>query len=229
MTEQTPDTSAAEELLAKIRGERGYTLSYHEVYARLEPKFLDAYAGLYRACTLDERFLTPAWREIVWVALLNGIREHVGSIHLERAATAGVSHEEMLAAIRLAAIAETWESLDFAFEWWQRYLGEEELTRTYLGMVERTSQPLEGPVVDLALAVVHGARRREEPFLLHLGRCLSAGVPEEQIGEALSYIMQPVGANTLLWATDLWLEALRDGRLPASEHLGRADFTTRLS
>jgi alkylhydroperoxidase/carboxymuconolactone decarboxylase family protein YurZ len=228
MTAPTPQgtgTAEGDDLLARIRQERGYTLSYHEIYARLEPRFLEAYAGLYRACTLDARSLPPAWRETVWVALLNSIREEVGSIHLERAAAAGVGTSEVLAAIRLAAVAEAWESLDFAFSHWQSFVEGESRDESYLGLVDQAAAPLSGPLVDLVLMVVHAARRRGDAFLLHLGRCLAAGVPEEQVGEALSYVMQPVGANRLLWATDLWLAALRDGRLPPSTRLGRPDPT----
>ena len=216
-----------DEVLARIRAERGYTLSYHEIYARLDPTFLEAYAGLYRACTLDERALPADRRETVWIALLNGIREEVGSIHLERAAAAGVDGDAVTAAVRLAAVADSWESLDFAFAHWQRFLTGQERDEEYLGLVRAAAQPLAEDLTDLVLMVVHAARRRGEPFLLHLGRCLGAGVPEDQVAEALSYVMQPVGANRLLWATDLWLEALRDGRLPPSAHLGRADLSTR--
>lgn len=219
--------SPATEVLERIRAERGYTLSYHEIYSRIEPSFLEAYGGLYRACTLDRRFLSPRWRELVWVGLLAAAQEGIGSIHLDRGRDAGVSPHEFSAAIRLAGIAESWDTLAFAHSNWSAYLPDLELAGLYLEQADIARGPLEAEVSDLLLMVVHAIRQRPEPFLLHLRRCYT-GVAEEQIAEALSYILQPVGANQLLWATDLWLEALRDGRLEPSPVLGRGNFTTRL-
>jgi alkylhydroperoxidase/carboxymuconolactone decarboxylase family protein YurZ len=234
--DQRRDASPASEqevdgtvLLERMRGERGYTLSYHEIYGRLEPRLLTAYAELYRACTLDERVLSPRWRELVWVALLGSIREQVGSIHLDRAEAAGVGRDELSFVIRLAAVAECWDPLAFAHDSWSDYLAGRSAEAPYLEVIETARGPLEEPLADLVMLVVQAARQREKPFLLHLRRCYDSGLPETHIAEGLSYVLQPVGANRLLWATDLWLEALRKGVLPPSPVLGRGEFETRLS
>lgn len=216
----------ADVILERIRAERGYTLSYHAIYARLDPDFLDAYAGLYRACTLRSRRLTSRQREIVWICLLSAIREDVGSIHVERAQTAGVTSEEILAAVRLSGVADAWDGLAFAHGHWDRLLGGD-LNDEYGRLVRAVAEPLDADLVDLALAVAHGAHRREVPLLLHLRRLADAGVDERDVAEAVSYILQPVGANTLLWVTDRWLEGLRSGALPPSASMGTAPFETR--
>ncbi|MCL6648204.1 MAG: carboxymuconolactone decarboxylase family protein [Chloroflexi bacterium] len=214
-------------LLEQLRAERGYLLSYHEVYGRLEPEFLQEYADLYRAFTLRPRFLTPRQRELVWTGLLTAIHEHVGSLHLERAVAAGVTAEELAAAVTLAGVADAWPSLAFGAQRWQQFI-HAEVAQLYGALLEGGRGPIEPGTATLIVLVVQGARRREEPFVHHLRQLLDAGVPEIQIAEALSYLLLPVGANTLLWATDLWLQALRDGRLPESPTFGRADFRTRV-
>lgn len=214
-------------LLDRIRGERGYTLSYHEIYSRLEPSFLEAYADLYRACTLTPRALDARRREAVWVALLAAIDEEVGSIHLDRAIAAGASSEDLADAVRLAALADTWPTLAFAHRHWQAYLEPATRQTTYLRLVEDGRGGIGATTADLVLMVVQAAQERPEPYLLHLQRCHQAGLPEVQIAEALSYLLQPCGANRLLWATDRWLDALRDGTLPPSPTLGTAELETR--
>lgn len=216
-----------EALLEKMRAERGYLLSYHEVYGRLDPTLLERYADLYRSFTLDRRFLDPRRRELVWVGLLAAIDEHVGSLHLERAVQAGVTSHEMAAAVSLAGVAGAWPTIAFAAGHWERFIeaGPEDL---YAALVEVGRGPIEPELAELILAVVHGARRTVAPFVYHLGRALTAGIPEPEVAEAVSYLLLPTGANTLLWATDAWLAALRDGRLPESPTMGRAAFETRI-
>lgn len=214
-------------LLEKMRAERGYLLSYHEVYGRLDPTLLERYADLYRAFTLDRRFLEPRRRELVWIGLLAAIDEHVGSIHLERAVQAGVTPRDMAAALSLAAVAGAWPTIAFGAGHWERFV-EARAEDLYAALVDAGRGPIEPHLADLILIVVHGARRTETPFVYHLGRALTAGIPEPEVAEAVSYLLLPTGANTLLWATDAWVQALRDGRLRESPTMGRAAFETRV-
>ena len=114
-----PDT-----LLAEIRGERGYALSYHEVLARTDTDFLVAYRELYRQFTLVPRHLDARMRELIWTGLLCSIDEFVGSLHLERAIAAGVPTDELRAAVRLGGAAFAWDAVTFAHDHWPHLLGE---------------------------------------------------------------------------------------------------------
>ncbi len=222
------DDEREPEVLARLLAERGYLLSYHHVYARLEPVLLERYGALYRSLTLEDRFVAPRVREMVWVGLLAVVAEGVGSLHLERARAAGVRPEELDAAVRLAAIATGWPTLEFGATRWRAFLanGAEHL---YATLVAAGRAPLEESLADLVLLVAHAALRAEAPFLYHLRRLLVGGMPETHIAEALSYLLNPCGANGLLWATDAWFDGLRRENLPPSPTFGQADYTTRTS
>ena len=68
---------------------------------------------------------------------------------------------------------------------------------------------------------------KREHYLHHLAALIAAGVPEREIVESVSYIMLPTGANTFLWATDVWMEAVKEGLLPAGEVMSKVSFDTR--
>lgn len=217
-----------EELLAEIRGERGYSLSYHEMLARTDTEFLIAYRELYRQFTLVPRHLDARRRELIWTALLCSIDEFVGSIHLERALAAGVSHSELRDAVRVGGAASAWDAIDFAHSEWPHLLGDGPTgPDEYRVVIDGARGGLPLVEADLILACVSGARMKERQFLHHLNVLLEAGVPEREILESVSYIMLPTGANTFLWATDAWMNAVRAGDLPAGEVMSRVSFDTR--
>jgi len=220
-----PETA---EILHKIRCERGYTLSYHEIYARLEPELLEAYGELYRTVTLRRRVLEESEREFLWVALLTSIAELVGSIHINRGVEAGLTCEQLEAAIRLAGIAEVYECLAFPSRHWASRLPKYNPLAQYDELARFAAGGISEELVQLTLLTVQAAHRREEPFLHHLQCCYGLAVPEAQIAEALSYVLQPIGANGLLWATDLWLDALQSGDLKSGA-LGDITVATRRS
>lgn len=215
-------------LLAEIRGERGYALSYHEMLARTETEFLVAYRELYRQFTLVPRHLDTRRRELIWTGLLCSIDEFIGSIHLERALTAGVPEADLRAAVRLGGAAFAWDAIAFAHGHWQHLLGEgPDGPEEYREVLRGARGQLNEVDVDLILACVSGARMKRDQYLHHLHALIAAGVPEREILESVSYIMLPTGANTFLWATDTWMEAVRDGDLPAGEVLSHVSFDTR--
>lgn len=217
-----------DELLAEIRGERGYALSYHEILARTDAEFLTAYRRFYRSFTLDPRHLDARRRELIWAGLLAQIEEYVGSLHLERALAAGVTHAELRAAIRLGAVVASWKAISFAHTHWARLLGDgPDGAAEYRLVVDGARGPLTEVEADLILVNVAGARMDRDQFLHHLARLIAADVPEREIIEAISYLMVPMGANIFLWATDTWFEAVEEGLLPKGEVLSQVSFDTR--
>lgn len=215
-------------LLAEIRGERGYALSYHEMLARTDTEFLVAYRELYRQFTLVPRHLDPRRRELIWTALLSSIDEFVGSLHLERALAAGVEYDELRAAVRLGGAAFSWDAITFAHGHWPHLLGDGPSgADEYRSVIAGARGSISEIESDLILVCVAGARMKQEHFLHHLTALVRAEVPEREIIESISYIMLPTGANTFLWATDAWMEAVRDGHLPAGEVMSKVSFDTR--
>lgn len=217
----------ASALLERIRGERGYALSYHELLARSDPRLLSAYRDLYAEFTLNPRHLDARRREIVWTGLLTAIDEHVGSIHLERARTAGVTVEELRAAVRLAGAAAGWDAVAFATHHWPQFLDDAAAEDEYRILVDGARAPLDEVDTHLTLCLVAGARTREDQFLFHLRELYHLQVAETHIAETVSYLLLPTGANTLLWATDLWFDAVRDGIVEPGDILREVSFETR--
>ncbi|MEO6158518.1 MAG: carboxymuconolactone decarboxylase family protein [Ilumatobacteraceae bacterium] len=210
-----------------MRAERGYLLSYHEVLARTDPALLEAYRRMYSQLTLEPRHLDARLRELVWTGLLTVAGEHVGSLHLDRALAAGVTVAELRLAVRLAGATASWTALSFAHQNWAALLGRPGAEADYRQMVEIAGAGLESRDLELVLLVCAAARMCEEQFLNQLRRCYDLGIPEAEIAETVSYVMQPLGANTLLWATDRWLDALADGSIIAGEMLGDVSFDVR--
>ena len=218
----------SQSLLETIRGERGYTLSYHEIYARTEPRFLERYADLYRAFTLDPRFLTARERELVWVGILVADGERVGTLHLERALEAGISVEEIGDAVNVAGVAHAYPALQFVDEAW-RHVVPFPLWARYDDLLASAAPRLSQREVHLNALATQGALKQHEAFLHHLEVLYAMEVAEEDIAEAVSYLLLPKGANTMLWATDVWLAAITDGRITPGPLLAGVTTETRRS
>lgn len=217
--------TTSEELLDRLRTERkGYLLSYHEIFARIEPSLLEAYAELYRRLNLTPRTLTEFDREFIWVGLLASIHEEVGSIHIERAIVAGMSSEEMLASIRCTGFADSWPTLEFSERAWSRFIGHRTID-VYADGLGELAKGVEMRIVHLTLMNIQGQRQRREAFDYHLLAALEAGATTAQVAEALSYLLVPIGANGFLWCTDRWLELMQEHGVP--EELSGIDFNTR--
>lgn len=215
----------SDELLSRLREERkGYLLSYHEIYARIEPSLLEAYGELYRRLNLTPRTLTEADREFIWVGLLASIHEEVGSIHIERAITAGLTSEDMLRSIRCTAFADGWPTLEFSERAWAKFIG-----HRALDVYEEGLRALAGDadlrIVHLTLMNIQGHRQRREAFDYHLLQAIAAGATTAEVAESMSYLLVPIGANGFLWCTDRWLELMQEHGVPAE--LEGINFATR--
>lgn len=220
-------TSDADMLLDTIRGERGYTLSYHELLARTDLPLLRAYRQLYAAFALTPRHLDQRRRELIWTGLLTSAHEHVGSLHLERAVKAGVKPWELRVAVRLAGVCEMWDALTFAHERWAELLDSDDPVAGYRVMTAAARGDVDEADAELVMLTCAGSRMCETQFVTHLRRCYELGLPEEEIVEAVSYLLLPRGANTLLWATDVYLDEIRDGSIRPGPLLTAVSHETR--
>jgi alkylhydroperoxidase/carboxymuconolactone decarboxylase family protein YurZ len=215
-------------ILDEVRTERGYTLSYHEIFARTEPVFLQRYADLYRAFTLDDRFLSPRVRELVWVGVLVADNEAVGTLHLERALEAGITEAEIGDAVAVAAVAHGWPAMRFVADTWQHTV-HFPLWERYDAMLRDAAPTLSEREIGYVALITQAALQHRPAFLHHLDKLYVSGAPENEIAEVVSYLLLPKGANAMLWATDVWLEAIAEGRLSGGRHLDGVNTETRRS
>lgn len=193
------------EILDVLQAKRGYLLPYHKMLAAHNPALLKRYDDFYEKLTLDQNLLSPRWKEFVWIAILAAAREGIGSLHLDRAKVAGLTREEMEAALSLSALSESFAGFFFGIDKWDGWLSADKILDNYLALVSQAADGVEPPLVELALLVCHGTRRDRAAFALHLDRFERAGGKPAELSEALSYLFIPMGANLLIDIVEMWL------------------------
>lgn len=226
MTDSTQPIDA-DALLDVIRGERGYTLSYHELLARTDPRLLSAYRQLYSEFTLVPRHLDERRRELIWAGLLTIASEHVGSLHLERALKVGVEKAELRSAVAMAGVCESWTGFAFAHGHWPDLLGSDDPSVIYRQLITTARGQISEADAELVLLTCAGSRMVEDQFAHHVRRCYDLGIAEADIVEAVSYLLLPRGANTLLWAMDVYLDQIKDGSVTAGPLLQKVSHDVR--
>ncbi len=201
--QQGEGTKLLDEMLAK----RGYLLSYHRMLGAFDPPLLAAYDALYTRATLDERVLTPAEREIVWVALIAATREKYASFHLDRAIKAGMGNDEISDAVALAAACESFDTLYFAQTEFTKWVPESRAMQRYLRVFDAARGSIPSAIAEVAAVVCHAAHRNAAGMRVHLARAFGQGARREQMAEGLSYVLLHRGGPTMIDAVDCWEKA----------------------
>jgi alkylhydroperoxidase/carboxymuconolactone decarboxylase family protein YurZ len=209
-----PLSPAATEVLASVEKKRGYLLPYHRMFAASAPELLKTYDAFYESLTLAPRVLTPVQRETVWAGLLAAAREVHGFIHMRRAVKAGLSQDDMVRAVAIAAVTEGFATLQFSSENWAAWTMPAELEQAYFAMFEGVRGALDPRLAHLTALVCHAARRNKGGMTFHLRHAFSAGVTPGEICEGLSYLLLPCGGNTLIEAVSYWEDAAKAGMVP---------------
>jgi alkylhydroperoxidase/carboxymuconolactone decarboxylase family protein YurZ len=95
----------AEELIARMKGDRGYIYPEWEFAARADPDFVQAYNELYRRALNDGQALSAKIREFVAIGIL-AFKGDVGGVrsHIQRAVRLGASTQEVLEAVESCII-----------------------------------------------------------------------------------------------------------------------------
>ena len=131
-------------------------------------------------------------------------------------------------AIAIAGAAASWQAVAFAAEYWSPTLQMDAVE--HYGRIMMAAAPhLSNYEVDLAAMVVQAVHQNAEPFLYHMERLYSRGAEDKCVAEAVSYLLLPCGANAMLWATDVWLEAIASNRIRPSGDLLDVNTDTRRS
>lgn len=204
--------------LEKIRAARGFVLPHHGALAAALPELHTAYEAMYRALTLEQRYLSPLQKEIVWVAILAACEEPVGTHHVAKFRAAG-GDEAMAATIfRVVGWAAGARRHACLSRHWQELFPGVPAAQAY---VEGLRPLLAGGALDkadarLALIAIHTAC--DEPFGLaaEIEAAYALDVPEPCMAEAMSLTIWPRGVNPFVRATEIWLGLIRAGRVSPS-------------
>ena len=202
-------------LLEQMFAKRGYLLPYHRMLGASDPQLLATYDSLYTRLTLDERVLTLAEREIVWVALIAATREKYASFHLDRAVQAGLDNEAISDSVALASACEGFDALHFAQNAFSKWVPESRAMKRYAAVFEAARGDLPHAISEVAAVVCFAAYRNPDGMRFHLARAFAKGARREQIAEGLSYVLLHRGGPTMIDAVGCWEKAATELKIPA--------------
>lgn len=204
--------------LEAIRAARGgYVLPHHGAMAAALPELLATYEAMYRALTLDDHHLTPHAKEVVWLAILVGCQEPVGTHHLHLFMKTGGTEAEAAAVFRLAAWAAGARRYAALAGTWQQHLPETDLAQEYKdGAMRLVAGALDEGLARLALIGAHTAGDEGWGLAAEIEAAYAVGVPEPEIAEAMSLAIWVRGVNPFVRATEIWLRLMQAGRVTPS-------------
>ena len=213
----TPDDLRAR--LEALRRSRGFLLPHHGAMAAALPDLHEAYFTMYRALTQTPRHLDDFEREFVWLAILIAVEEAIGTHHLDLFFKAGGTQRQAALAGRLVGYAAAAHSLHFMATRWRHHLPELDAEAEYRAGLDALCAGADVPraTIDLALAAVDAALRRESGLAAHIRAAYATGVPETKLAEALSLIIWPVGVNHFLDACAVWHDLMAAGAVTPSD------------
>jgi len=199
--------------LEELRKSRGFLLPHHGAMAAAMPDLHDAYFVMYRALTLSQRHLDDFEKEFVWLAILIAVEEAIGTHHLDLFFKAGGTQFQAAAAARLVGYASAARNLAFMAEHWRHHLPTLDAHAAYRDGLDALCAGIDvdRDTIELALAAVNAALRRESGLRFHIVDAYRRGVPETKLAEALSLIIWPVGVNHFLDACGLWHDLMATG------------------
>ena len=202
-------------ILGVVRRKRGYLLSYHRLLYDIDPELLQAYDAFYTRFTLADKVLSPVEKETVWIALIAATRARIGTIHLKRAAKAGMGKNAIADAFALAAACESLDALRFSVNAFDAWVDEPRLVKRYLRAFDVARGRTRPKLAEIAAVVAHAGQRRAAGMRIHLKRAFKAGAKRAQLAEALSFVLLHCGGPTMLAAMDAWTAAARKDGIPA--------------
>lgn len=214
----TEDTDALRAKLEKLAASRGFLLPHHGALAAGAPDLHDAYLRMYNTLTVAPRALTAHERECVWLGILIAVEEHVGTHHLELFRQAGGTDDEAEALIALTGQAASLSAFRFAAQSFPDHLPALDPARAYDRSIAALRGPLSDAVVHLTLLAVQAARGDRLAIAHHLHAGYAHGLAEEEMVEALSYLIWPRGVNCFLEACEVWHALMVTGDVTPSEH-----------
>ena len=155
--------------------------------------------------TLKRRYLDNLTKEIVWLGILIAVEEKAGRIHLQRAREAGITSRELRDLLTFTQLARGFNTVEFVGKNWTDMMTLAEAEQNYLEAVDHLSEnsALTTKARELLLIGVHAALVQRQALQLHIKRAKRIGLADEDIGEAISYVIIPCGGNVLLKAAEV--------------------------
>lgn len=207
--------------LAALKAERGYLLPHHGLLAAMAPDVLEAYGALYRALTLGKRHLDEFTKEFVWLAILAATDEAAATHHIAKFRNAGGTDAQIAIAVRLAAWARGEGAVAFADKIWSPHMAGFDW-RQARGDARAALIAGGGVTPGQALLAEVATRTCLDQWSQladGIVDAVAAGESEDRIAEALMLTMFPAGVPRFVEAAGVWLELIREGRVPASPRL----------
>lgn len=126
------DKQEALEYVNAMARKRGYVLPYHKLLANADLPVLKAANNMVAAAYTDQRRLSHATKELIFITSLTVLKASPGHIasHIRVALDLGVSPEEILEAIEIALPEAGVVAFQHGFEVWCEVVGAEGIEPT---------------------------------------------------------------------------------------------------
>lgn len=190
-------------LLERLAAGRGYLLVHHRYLAAHAPRALAAYDALYRDLSLEPGALSPPELERVWLALLAVHRKFSWRIHHERAVRAGLSEQDVLDCVSLAAFAAGHDAWDFALADWN-VLEHAAIERRMASSFDAARGAIAAPLAHAIVATCAAIAGRPATIAWHAPRAVAAGLGRDRMAHALALVLLECGVNSLIEALEAW-------------------------
>lgn len=120
---------SAQQYIDDMARTRGYVLDYHKLMAKQDFDVLQATNGLVNAAYLDQRSLSRATKELIFIVSLTVMRASKGHIqsHIRVALDLGVTPQEILEAIEISLPEAGIVAFQAGFQAWAEVVGAEGL------------------------------------------------------------------------------------------------------
>jgi alkylhydroperoxidase/carboxymuconolactone decarboxylase family protein YurZ len=205
---------AARKVLKRMKDKRGYLLPYHELFGWLDPALLENYDQFYTELTLKPKVLDEKTKELVWIGILAAASEEAGTIHLKRARQAGITDDEISEVMLVTQVAKGFDVLLFFDEKWGSFLPGIKPLEAYGQFVRHLKRgfTLPSKTIELIWVGVYAALEIKKALQFHLVHAKEEGARDEEIAEAMSFIIIPRGGNTLLKAAEVLKDLVKAGK-----------------
>ena len=132
MSDQPDPLAEAQAYIDEMVRVRGYVLPYHKLMGRADFPVLKAANQMVAAAYTDQRRLSRATKELIFITSLTVLRAAPGHIesHIRVALDLGVTAEEILEAIEIALPEAGVVAFQHGFEVWAKVVGAEPLEPT---------------------------------------------------------------------------------------------------
>jgi alkylhydroperoxidase/carboxymuconolactone decarboxylase family protein YurZ len=210
----TPDLAAR---LEAVRAKRGYLLPHHGLMALTAPDLLNAYDAAYTALALTDRGLSHHDREFVWLAILIATDEAIATHHIEKFNKAGGTDTEAAAALSITATVCGFRAYGFIRDHWAGHLPGLDLESIWQDAVLRAGAGADARLIHLAACVVQVCNGDWKGLEWQIRAAYGAGVPEDDLAEAISLCMFPASVPYFVEAAKIWQQLIAQGSVDASE------------